>query len=78
MNQCLTFDQLCKIIDEHHIPHDVMLLSDSGWECSHTEMSRAYYNKAENVIVFSQDAGHGDCTSCSHQYISDNSWEVIY
>ena len=51
----MTFEQLNKIIKENNIPENVHLLSDSGWECDATEMDGVYYNKNENVIVFTQD-----------------------
>lgn len=50
----MTFNQLSKIIKQNHIPKNVHLLSDSGWECCETEMDGVYYNKNENVIVFTQ------------------------
>lgn len=50
----MTFDQLSKIIKQNRIPKNVHLLSDSGWECDATEMGGVYYNKDENVIVFTQ------------------------
>lgn len=50
----MTFEQLNKIIKKNHIPKNVTLLSDSGWECDATDMSGVYYNKNENVIVFTQ------------------------
>ena len=46
----MTFEQLNKIIKKNHIPKNVTLLSDSGWECDATEMDGVYYNKNENVI----------------------------
>lgn len=51
----MTFEQLNKIIKENNIPENVHLLSDSGWECDATEMDGIYYNKNENVIVFTQE-----------------------
>ena len=36
----MTFELLCKIIEENNIPKNVKLLSDSGWECSATDMER--------------------------------------
>lgn len=50
----MTFDQLSKIIKQNHISKNVTLLSDSGWECDATDMNGVYYNKDENVIVFTQ------------------------
>ena len=48
----MTFEALEKIIDDNNIPHDVRLMSDSGWECSPTEMDGVYYCKDNNTIIF--------------------------
>lgn len=53
----MTFEKLSKLIKKYDIPHDVTLLSDSGWECDPTSMRGVRYNKNENVIVFTQDNG---------------------
>lgn len=50
----MTFGLLQKIIEYHHIPSDVHLTSDSGWECDATEMDGIYYNQSKNEIVFTQ------------------------
>ena len=52
----MTFKKLCEILEKNNIPKDVHLMSDSGWECSTTEMDGIYYNKKENIIVFTQEA----------------------
>ena len=51
----MTFEKLSKLIEKYKIPKEVHLLSDSGWECSETEMEGVYYNEKENVIVFTQE-----------------------
>ena len=43
-----------KLIKKYNIPEDVHLMSDSGWECEETEMCGVYYNKAKNLIIFTQ------------------------
>lgn len=50
----MTFAELNKIIEENNIPHDVKLMSDSGWECGASDMDGVYYNKEKNEIVFTQ------------------------
>ena len=50
----MTYELLTKIIEENHIPKDVKLMSDSGWECSETEMDGIFYNKEENTLIFTQ------------------------
>ena len=51
----MTFETLKKVIDNNHIPYDVELWSDSGWECDPTEMDGIWYSSKENAIVFTQD-----------------------
>ena len=50
----MTFTELNKIIEENHIPYDVKLMSNSGWECSATDMDGVYYNREKNEIVFTE------------------------
>ena len=68
----MTFDTLQKIIDKNHIPPNVHLTSDSGWECDATEMNGLYYNENKNEIVFTQSISKYD-----HNYNS-NEWKKIY
>lgn len=51
----MTFKDLCKIIKDNNIPDNVILRSDSGWECSDTEMNGVWYNAIKNTIVFTQN-----------------------
>ena len=53
----MKLNKLLELIEKHNIPEDVHLLSDSGWECSATEMDGVYYNQKENTLVFTQDGG---------------------
>lgn len=46
--------ELYEIIKKNSIPEDAILQSDSGWECCATDMDGIYYNKKENIIVFTQ------------------------
>lgn len=56
----MTFVELMKLLSENNVPVDVHFMSDSGWECSATEMDGVYYNKGENIIVFTQGYGNYD------------------
>ena len=51
----MTFKDLSKIIRDNNIPDDVVIRSDSGWECSDTEMNGVRYNDSKNTIIFTQD-----------------------
>lgn len=68
----MTFELLNKIIEENNIPKDVHLMSDSGWECGETEMNGIYYNRKENVLIFTQ---HG--VRCDSWFEEDD-WELLY
>ena len=57
----MTFEKLEQLINKYNISKDVTLMSDSGWECDATDMDGVFYNKEENVIVFTQyDWGDDD------------------
>ena len=53
-NEIMTFEKLNNLINKYNIPKNVHLLSDSGWECDETEMCGVYYNKKQNIIIFTQ------------------------
>lgn len=63
----MTFEELEKIISKNNIPKDVLLLSDSGWECDATDMNGVYYNEGKKTIVFTQ--------SCSEYEQYDKRYE---
>lgn len=50
----MTFKKLKQIFIENNIPEDVILKSDSGWECDPTNMDGIYYNREDNIVVFTQ------------------------
>ena len=66
----MTFGQLRKIIVDNDVPDEVHLMSDSGWECSATEMNGVYYDKFKKLIVFTQE---GEPPSDSF-----SNWEQLY
>ena len=68
----MTYELLTKIIEENHIPKDVKMMSDSGWECSETEMDGIFYNKEENTLIFTQK---GDQYS---RWYERKGWVCIY
>ena len=51
----MIFSKLNEIIQKNKINPDVLLLSDSGWECDPTCMDGIYYSKKSNRIIFTQD-----------------------
>ena len=56
----MSFVELMKLLSQNNVPVDVRFMSDSGWECGPTEMDGVYYNKVENLIVFTQGGGKYD------------------
>lgn len=57
----MKFYELVELFDKFGVSEDVKLKSDSGWECGATEMNGVFYNKKENIIVFTQsDCASGD------------------
>lgn len=56
----MTYELLTKIVEENNIPKDVKLMSDSGWECSESEMDGIFYSKEENILIFTQDGDQYD------------------
>lgn len=67
----MRFNQLQEIIKKNNIPENVLLRSDSGWECDATEMDGAYYNQMKNEIVFTQEGRDYD------GYTLDYGWKRI-
>ena len=54
----LKLSDLTEILQRyHHIPEDVVLVSDSGWEGGQTSMDGIYYNQAEKTICFTHGYG---------------------
>jgi hypothetical protein len=69
----MTLEQLNKIMEEHNIPSDAKLMSDSECEYAATNMDGIYYNKAENILVFVQA-----CSVGWTDYDESDDWELIY
>lgn len=67
----MKLNNLLKLIDKHNIPDDVLLRSDSGWECDATDMDGVYYNRKLNVIVFTQYISEND------SYFNELDWEML-
>lgn len=51
----MTTSELFNIIKKYNIPANAILVSDSGWECSATNMDGVYYDKTGNTVVFTQE-----------------------
>lgn len=67
----MKLNTLLKLINKHNIPDDVLLQSDSGWECGATDMDCVYYNRKLNVIVFTQYISGND------SYFNELDWEIL-
>lgn len=68
----MTIGELAKIVEEHNIPADATMLSDSEWECSPTDMDGIYYNKRYNELMFTQTGDKYD------DYYGDDEWELLH
>ena len=67
----MKLNKLLGLINKHNIPDDVLLRSDSGWECDATDMDGVYYNRKLYVIVFTQYISEND------SYFNELDWEML-
>lgn len=67
----MRINELYKIFKDNHIPNNALLLSDSGWECSATEMDGIVYNSNLNVVVFLQNNEYID------KKYNNKDWKLI-
>lgn len=74
MDYNMTFAEINKIIEENNIPHDVKLMSDSGWECSATDMDGVYYNREKNEIVFTQNTMMRDYDEKYNEFLVETTY----
>lgn len=51
----MTVNELLNVFKQYNISNNAILVSDSGWECSATNMDGVYYDKAGNTVVFTQE-----------------------
>ncbi len=69
----MTIAEFEKIIKKCNIPEDVVMLSDSGWECNETDMDGIWYNEEEKQIVFTQ---RGD--EYETHYFEKPGWTLLH
>lgn len=69
----MTIGEFTKVIKANNIPDDVTMLSDSGWECSATDMDGIYYNAEEKEIVFTQSGDEYET-----RYYGKDEWQLIH
>lgn len=69
----MTIGEFSKLIKDNNIPEDVTMLSDSGWECSASDMDGVYYNEKQREIVFTQS---GD--EYEERYYGKEGWRLIH
>lgn len=67
----MTFAILKEIFEEHNIPSDAILMSDSSWELDATHMDGVFYNEETNRVVFTQGSEYED------KY-SEAPWKSLY
>lgn len=69
----MTIGEFSKLIKDNNIPEDVTMLSDSGWECSATDMDGIYYNEEEQEIVFTQNGNKYE-----RKYYNKPEWKLLH
>ena len=67
----MKLNKLLELINKHNINDNVLLRSDSGWECGATDMDGVYYNIKLNVIVVTQYISEND------SYFNELDWEIL-
>lgn len=50
----MTFKKLKELIEKYEISEDVVLRSDSGWECGPTDIGGVWYSWKNNEIILTQ------------------------
>lgn len=68
----MIFSILNKVVSNNGIPEDAELRSDSGWECSDTEISMIYYNSKTNVLMLTREYGNYET------YDNSEDWKLLY
>lgn len=66
----MTANKLAKILLDANLPDNVVIMSDSGWECWATDMDGIFYNAEENYMVVTQGSKYD-----LDEYIG---WKVLY
>lgn len=56
----MKLNELLSLLNKHNIPLDADVQSDSGWECSATDVGGIYYNKVTNTVVLTQEVNSTD------------------
>lgn len=69
----MTVGKFTQILKENNIPEDAVMLSDSGWECSASDMDGIYYNRETNELVFTQ---RGD--KYERYYYDKPEWKLLH
>jgi len=70
----MTFRYLKEIMEQHHIPENVHLISDSGWECGATDMMGVFYHEKDNILVFTQ---FGRSDGRGENYREESGWKLV-
>ena len=50
----MTLFDLLETLNRNNVPQDAKIMSDSGWECSATNVNGLYYNAKQNTVVLVQ------------------------
>jgi len=77
----MTYKELKSLIENNNIPENVVLMSNSGWECGATSVEVCYYSPSKNELHLVQnvlDSTRGydeDALLCEEEKAHD--WKLI-
>ena len=67
----MELEQLKCLCKKYNIPNDVILQSDTGWECGYSDLILIAYNEKEKRIVFLSD------TTSTDDYYHTKDWKIL-
>ncbi len=69
----MTLEKLLELMQQHKVPKNAQLKSDSGWECSATDMDGIFYHSKLNIVCFTQGFSFD-----RNNYKRKDGWKTIY
>lgn len=67
----MTLFDLLETLNRNNIPQDAKIMSDSGWECSVTDVNGLYYNAKQNTVVLVQFVAENS------KYLKKKDWVAL-
>ena len=72
IDECITIGELIGIVVMGNIDSVAMIMTDSGWECSETEVDLVYYNAKTKVLMLTRKYGNYDT------YEESDDWKLVW